>query len=113
MWRTAFAVVVTISLGLSATVVEPAGASDDSELRKMVREAGLVPYLEFQSRQRVFLSRGQHFSAREHPRVGWQGRRCKPLGHVVSALCERDAFSRGTAPTVSRRGSRGPRHKHS
>ena len=43
------AVVVTISFGLSATVVEHAGASDDSELRKMVREAGLVPYWSFKA----------------------------------------------------------------
>jgi len=42
-------VVVVISLGLSATVIEHAGASDDSDLRQMVREAGLVPYWSFKT----------------------------------------------------------------
>src|SRR5437870_12827090 len=41
------ALLASFAFSLFASLVDSAGAGDDSELRRMVREAGLVPYWSF------------------------------------------------------------------
>jgi thiol-disulfide isomerase/thioredoxin len=43
----AVALLASVAFSLFASLVDSAGAGDDSELRRMVREAGLVPYWSF------------------------------------------------------------------
>ena len=43
----AVVLLASVAVSLFASLVDSAGAGDDSELRRMVREAGLAPYWSF------------------------------------------------------------------